>query len=145
MRNIAGADPGEIRSQIRARHSVLSVHLAGIPDQTTITSSMVIISSNSTTSVTCTISNAQPILGSTSTYTVAASAARSIWSTMTPLTSVLTSLANKTSIRNARSKLLSEMSAENLKAWLSPHYLFSLSPRSAKLSCRPQSIHDSGC
>jgi len=78
-----------------------------MPGQTTITSSTVSISSNSTTSVTCTISNAQPILCGTSTYTVA-------------------------------SKLLTETSAENVKAWLSPLYLFSLRPRSAKLSCRPQ-------
>jgi len=55
---------------------------------------MVTISSNSTTT---TILNVQTILDSTSTYTVAATGASSICSTMTPLTNVLTSLANKTS------------------------------------------------
>jgi len=35
MRNIAGADIEEIRSQIRARHPGLSVHLTGVPDQAT--------------------------------------------------------------------------------------------------------------
>lgn len=100
MRKVAGVEPGELRSQLRASCAVVSPNLEGMPTQSTVSSLMVTISSNTNASVTCTISNVQANMICTPTYTDCTTVTTSICPT-TPydngLPTPLSSLPNKPS------------------------------------------------